>query len=355
MLNFNRIDHTPMPPFRGQSAECYWEDAFESCPDVVRITADNFSLLRDLLAGDDDEDSFLTSPVYYAFTGRLGLWLYRRRGAFLPVCWHPNLPGVVLVFPLRGRPNATILNDLLHDMPEPPQGVRYSRMRPDADAAALLNRVENTARRELTLEPMIEPILDWRFPIQILQTGRVAALSGGKYMHVRNRMRQLKGCDVKIKPFSAAGHRRAQAGLLHRWANHNAANRDEYESLSAPYESLFAWSLEKDSGLSGLMIFVDDALQAIGLWDVSNAERKTANLFANFCNVGINGLSEMLIVKSCEALSAQGVGYLNLGGSETANLDRFKAKFDPALSLERCSLDIAIHDEAAKPLGVVSA
>jgi len=172
----------------------------------------------------------------------------------------------------------------------------------------------------------------------------VSKLLGGKYMYIRNRIRQLEKKAVRILPFDGIQHSRSVENLLHHWATHNAANREEYEFLYAPYESVFSLATDPMSGLSGIMIFVDDKLQALGLWDVSNVYRETANLFVNFCNVGITGLSDLLMVKCCETLHNNGVGYLNLGGSESEGLDRFKRKYDPAVSINLSSLAVEIEE-----------
>ena len=72
---------------------------------------------------------------------------------------------------------------------------------------------------------------------------------------------------------------------------------------------------------------------------MSNAQRKTANLYMNLCNTAYRGLPEFLIRATAEKLHANGIPFLNLGGSETAGLDRFKNKFAPAFSLALCSLE----------------
>ncbi len=93
------------------------------------------------------------------------------------------------------------------------------------------------------------------------------------------------------------------------------------------------------------MICVEGQLQAIGLWDVSNCHQKTANGYVNFCNTEIRGLSEFLMVKCCETLRDQGIPYFNLGGSETESLDAYKRKFDPAFSIDLCSINARIKDD----------
>jgi hypothetical protein len=324
------------------SEQKVWEHRLEEIPGISRIPENDFTRLRQLLASCEDPDSYLTSPVYYSFTGRRGLWVYEKDKAFVLACWHPNVSGQVLIFPQLIKSETDLVADLLSVIPEPTSGVRIARVK-SADAAEHKNL--NFDNRHISLERREEDVLDWKYPAHILSTDDVAALSGHKFMSIRNRIRQLKNYSVDVMPFDAISHSRALENLLHRWANYNAANREEYEQLYAPYETLFSQSIDKPPGLSGLMTFVDGQLQAVSLWDVSNVKEKTANIYVNFCNTDFRGLSEYSMVATCKSLLDQSVHYVNLGGSETASLNFFKKKFDPALSIDLCSVEAKIVDD----------
>ncbi len=314
-----------------------WEGEFEAIAGVSRISENDFVRLRKLLASSEDMDSYLTSPTYYSFTGRHGLWAYEKNNAFVLVCWHPNIPGQILIFPQLIKSGIDLVADLLTVIPEPTDGIRLARVK--ASTADELKDF-HSGLRYVSLERQAEDVLDWKFPIRILSTARVASLSGHGFMKTRNHIRQLKKCSVETIPFDAINYSRALENLLHRWATYNATSRLEYDFLYAPYETLFSHSLDKALSLSGQMIFVDGQLQAAGLWDVSNNHQKTANVFVNFCNTEISGLSEFSVVKCCETLHGQGIDYVNLGGSETEQLDAYKRKFAPAISIDLCSIDV---------------
>ncbi|MDD4616001.1 MAG: phosphatidylglycerol lysyltransferase domain-containing protein [Alphaproteobacteria bacterium] len=317
-----------------------WESKFELISNVSRIPENDFTRLRQLLASCEDSDSYLTSPIYYSFTGRNGLWAYEKDGAFVLACWHPNIQGQILVFPQLVKSEVDLIGDLLSSIPEPPGGVRIARSK-SAGVAELRDMYFDN--RHVSLNKCKEDVLDWRYPVRILSTSHVAALSGHNFMRIRNHIRQLKRHFVETAPFDAISHSRALENLLHRWTNHNATSRSEYELLYAPYETLFSHGIDKSSGLSGQMIFVDGKLQAVGLWDVSNNHRKTANVYVNFCNTEIPGLSEFSMVQCCGTLHNQGIEYVNLGGSETENLDAYKRKFAPAITIDLCSVDVRIN------------
>ena len=317
-----------------------WEDAFESLPGVRRVDEDNWQDLHNRLAGCDAGDSYITSVNYYLFTGRRGLWLYEDVGAFRVVCWHPNIDGQILVFPQMGDTSFDILPELLEQMPVPPNGLHLVRVPQDDAGHITLNE---TAGSFLVQE---ETVLDWRFPVHVLSTQLVVDAQGRQFMNIRNCLRQTHKRSIKLMAFDAVQHSRMLENMLHRWASHNATTPEEYENYYSPYESMFAGSMDKARGLNGVMIIVDDVLQAVGLWDISNNQRKTANLFVNISNTAIKGLSELLITKCCEALQAQGIGLLNIGGSETSGLDAYKRKFCPVESIALSTIDVALEKSA---------
>lgn len=314
-----------------------WENTFESIMGVTRLSENDLPRLQNLLADCEDDDSYLTSPIYYFFTGRKGLWVYEKHGAFLLVCWHPNVAGQILIFPQLINHHVDLVSELLAFIPEPNAGVRIARVK--KNDKAILQSLNDSGHAFMPCE-CEENILDWKFPVHILSTGSVAALTGHRYMYIRNRIRQTHKHSVKVMPCDAIHHSKALENLLHRWANHNATSAEEYENLYSPYDNLFSLSMEKSSRLSGLMFFVDDVLEAVGLWDISNHQQKTANLFVSICNTEIRGLSEFLTFKCCETLHNQGTQLLNLGGSEWQGLNTYKNKFCPAISIELKSIDV---------------
>lgn len=326
-------------PLLEKPTDASWDSELESLPGITRITERNLSRLNELLATNDDVDSYLTSPTYYQFTGRRGLWLYERDDAFLLICRHPNVVDQVLIFPQMGSRQVDLTSDLLATIPTSDDKIRLARVKA---SGSLTENTVQTDERHVTLQRREEDVLDWKYPLHLLSTDAVSALEGSKYKRLRYAVKQVSDLDPQVTPFDAISHSRALENLLHRWASLNAKTREEYELLYAPYDNLFSQSMEKSSGLSGLMVFTGGTLQAVSLWDISNAKQRTANVYVDFCNIQIPGLSEFLIFKSCETLSKQGIKFLNLGGSEGEGLDSFKRKFRPVASIDLCSVDATI-------------
>ena len=312
------------------STTAIWQREFESLPNVRRIIDTNIELMRQMLAGYENVNSYLTSPNYYLFSGRNGLWAIEDIDALLLLCWHPNIPGKIIAFPqVKGNGN-NLIDGLLASIPMPPNGLMVGRVQEKETPAYIKNLLTKSTA---IFHAQKEDVLDWAYPVHILSTYKVSALSGQEFMYVRNRLRQLHKHSVKILPFDAIHHSRSMEYLLHRWVSQRAADQLEYENLYAPYEALFSMGINPLSELYGLMIYVDNQLEALGLWDISGSVRKTGNLFVNLCNTTIKGLSEFLIVKCCEMLYGQNIEHLNIGGSETEGLDNFKRKFHPQSAL----------------------
>lgn len=318
--------------------ELDFEDWAEQSQYVERITDANFTRLISLLSSEVDVDSYAVSPSYYAYTGRRGLWLYHYDGTFLPMCWHPNIDGQILIFPPRGEKNYAAVTALLNEAPLPPNGFLLARYKPK-EIGDLKTFYAFVSR--VSYEPIEEDVLDWRYPARILSTLNTAQMFGHEYMLIRNRVRQTKKYLVDIKRLSVQDVPEIERLAL-RWANKQANKPEELIDLVTPYKETLRLFKRKELGLDGLVFVVDGQVQAATIWDISNPEHKIANLYMNLCNVTYRGLSEFSIKATAAKLCEDGVPLLNLGGSETASLDHYKNKFAPALSVPLCSLDACV-------------
>lgn len=314
-----------------------WEADFESVTGVTRIHELNEFVLYNALAACMNRDTYLSSPNYFIFTGRRGLWLYQHDDVFLVVCWHPNVRGQILIFSPFSNMSYNKLSDVLAVMPVPPNGTHLARVENvfQYDAQAMRH-----GNRFVTMEPYEERVLDWRYPAYILSTEDVSSLKGKRFMRVRNRVNHFRQGDVKILPLDMRHHSVSVGKLLHKWANAHATSPEEYIALYDPHENLLFRSIEDDKGLSGLLVLIDEEIQAVSLWDVSCGLPNFANLFVNISNPVINGLSEFTMVKTCQHLARTNISYLNVGGSETEGLDVYKRKFRPVRCLDMSTINV---------------
>ena len=182
------------------------------------LTPENRALFFALLGKENDLDSYATSPVYYAITGRKGLWIYQDGNTYVPLCWHPNIEGQILVFPPRGKENPHILKRLLTEIPIPPAGIKLARIKKDDLECEWLKSIQSTAGRLISIVPVEELTLDWRYPVRILSTEKVAKLEGGHYYRIRNYISQAKRHNIRIESLSA-NHAPQIISFAYRWAN----------------------------------------------------------------------------------------------------------------------------------------
>ena len=317
-----------------------WEINFDQLPDTFRIGQEFFGLqyVKDLLAAEDSEDSYLTSLGYHLFTGRKGLWGYGRGGALVLVCWHPNVEGRILVFPQIGNKETDLLSELLKEMPISPSGAQIARVsRFDLEITLdLLKHIQNAAIMDVTSEP--EQVLDWLYPSHIIDTNVVAAARHCLLRGVRKNVNRIQNINAEVLPLHSVPNYEDLNSVAMRWAS--AQPDSNVDDLLSPYPKLLDMALDASLGLDGQAIIIDGKIEAFCIWEPPARGRDIATGLATLCNPSISGLSDYQYNQMCKTLHKQGIGQLNLGGSETAGLDRFKRKFKPVKSYELCSINI---------------
>ncbi|MDX2027927.1 MAG: phosphatidylglycerol lysyltransferase domain-containing protein [Alphaproteobacteria bacterium] len=324
-----------------------WEQRVEQLPNVKRIEPANHAFLQSCL--QSNADSYLTSPLYFLYTGRNGLWAYSAFGKSILFCWHPNREGHVLVFPASDAASLKALASLLRMLPTPPLGLRLARVPTDASLDKITNGLKAVTGRSLTHRILSEDVMDWRYPARILATENLVTLLGRKLGDVRNGLARARRYQAVRAPLQADLHKNGLSRLIHQWAARTSVSRESYFDRYDFHESLFSMLRGQSAMAEGMVFLIDGQIEAVSLWDVSKGAKPTANLHANISNPQFPRLAELALVETASALHASGVEFLNLGGSETESLDFFKNKFCPALSLELCSIDITLSEDAIVP------
>lgn len=91
--------------------------------------------------------------------------------------------------------------------------------------------------------------------------------------------------------------------------------------------------------LHGQIIYYNGIPSAYCIWE----ERGTvANAFAMSADREIAGLAEYNIVEACRLLREKGIQKLNIGGSETEGLNRYKKKFNPVESINLYTWEVKL-------------
>lgn len=118
------------------------------------------------------------------------------------------------------------------------------------------------------------------------------------------------------------------------WRDRDEIGYDDY------YNYLFKMAVEAPEHIDGFIIFDSEYPIAISLWDTD--EPKHCVGLSNICNTHYKGLSAHIMTETCRILYEQGVETLNMGGSETKDLNEFKERtFRPQLSLQIHSAQLA--------------
>ncbi|MDD3028870.1 MAG: phosphatidylglycerol lysyltransferase domain-containing protein [Alphaproteobacteria bacterium] len=319
-----------------------WEIEASLLGRFLRLTKENWDLFFAFLGKEKDLDSYLTSPVYYALTGRKGLWLYQDGNTYVPVCWHPNVDGQILIFPPRGEENSKILQKLLTEIPIPPAGIRIARIKKEDIHASFLRDIKCPLGRSVALSQIEETVLDWHFPVRTLSTERVKNMSGSDFMKARNHLKQMKKHKTSVVPLTPFYDKQV-IEFANRWASNRTTNPHEIKELISPYIETMSLIKDESFRLGGHIFFVDEKVQAVTMWELPNNALQIANAWVSLCNAHCNGLSEFVMKTTAEALWERGIPYINYGGSETKGLDDYKNKYVPVYSLDLCSIDVALE------------
>lgn len=284
-------------------------------------------------------DSFLNSAFYYLVTGRKGAWLYKGRNSLLVVCKHPHVANRLMVFPELGKADyeltASVLN-MLERAENDIQLVRYTQEELKLLKTTLAKLNYSAVTSVSSIE---ENIMDWRYPARILDTGMVAKMSGASFMKIRNKFRKAAEHVTHIEIDKSNALRMMRAALKF-WEGNMIFNEKDTADMSEFYHEMFKIIQKYPDAIEGLLFLKGNKPLGFSAWD--NVPRsKTANLFVNLGDTSVRGLSDYQTVTTCRVLKERGVDYLNMGGSEIASLDAFKAKYQPVKSLNLLSANVS--------------
>ena len=281
-------------------------------------------------------DSFVNSALYYLLTGRRGSWLFRGYTSAVVVCLHPHLKNGLLVFPeLCKKSDYRLTVSVLSAITSGANEVQLARYS-DEDLTKLrrkLDRLGSASSSSATIRVIEEQIMDWRYPIRIVDTRIVSEMKGQRFATIRNKYRRVSDRNVAGTLISHNNHSQPMLiAALRRWEETAIRRHNWTDDMSDFYHELFA-VIETDPNSVRGFVF-NSGLNPVGFtfWDEPLGHE--VNLIANICDTTITGLSDFQLVTSCRQLFSEGIKRLNLGGSELESLDAFKAKFCPAESIQ---------------------
>lgn len=324
-----------------------WEGSFECLSGVVRICgASDFSSLSRFYAKYSGlrHLGFGDCSFYHTMTGRRGLWVLENQHGAVVICWHPTVLGRLVLFEPLARDRFRCLEEVVKVLPPPPVGVQVSRLRPDLQSAIIRRKSMEGLDGSVQFCYLHNDGLDTLFPERVISTRLVSSCSGSRLGHVRQRLRLVREfCPRFVKLDSVLLDNVENVLRVWRrsyWARHGRAPGESGELLIEPYVRLASVYLRGNcDGASCYLVEVCGEFR--GLVMVAPIDQVSCGLFCNVVDTAFAGLSEFAVWRICVELADSGFEKLNMGGSETSSLDRFKRKFFPTESYSLAAVLLA--------------
>lgn len=185
------------------------------------------------------------------------------------------------------------------------------------------------------------------YPQVIISVDDTVALATSKFVKTRNQLKYFSDTWREIVTPPLASHYRVEvANLAELW---NAAYRERLASENARADitkvDISAYTIFADvfggriDGMRyfGRLLFVGG--NPVGFTFAGRVSEQAAALYCSLSLRKFRGAAEYLFVTLLKDLTAAGVRYLNLGGSETQGLFDFKRKFAVTELREACDLE----------------
>ncbi len=299
-----------------------------------------FDFLKASLCANPSQknDSFLNSPVYYSITGRKGACLYKNSHSALITCNHPHIDNRILVFPEMGKASYELTASVLNMIEHPDKHIQLARYSAN-DITRLKHQLANLNYTPVSgISMMEENIMDWRYPLHILDTHMISDLQGALFSNIRNKFNRAASNTTTLS-LDDPNALRSMKAVLKFWEGNMIFNSKETPDMSEFYLKFFKLLEEHPEDIDGLIFLNGRKPVGFSVWDKPDYAQ-AANLFVNLSDTSIAGLSDFQIVSTCRNLHEKGVRYLNTGGSELKSLDAFKAKYNPVVSEKILSADV---------------
>ena len=303
----------------------------------------DLDVLRGILAKSLSNDAYVRSALYYAFTGRGKVRRLGEGSNTLLLLPHPNSPRSLLVFFPFARDGHTFCKQVVSLEKHSKFLMRFDRI--------FLARIPQTIvesafreRGELTfgaakLQKIHEEKLDWAYPSYDVSLEALANQEGSALRIYRKKVRKFDNRDVEILPLGEMHPEAVKNAILHvsrRWiwtksgrlASHPERRLLLNEMLS-PYRGLASLSGLETLEVDGFVLKRGNENLAFSFWEKPRTQDEAVACMAALPSSYEKGLSEFLYYRIAQTLCSQGYKTMCIGGSETAELDRFKRKLAP--------------------------
>ena len=256
------------------------------------------------------------------------------------MCNHPHIDDRLLVFPEIGKADYAFTASVLSTISPPHNGVQLARYTRE-NLRTLQQQIKKFSHGPISdIVEAEEDIMDWRCPVRILDTEKVIAMDGAAFVKIRNKVRKA-GQNITCTPLEPDNGLRAMKAVLKFWEGNMILHAKDTEDMPDLYLELLKIIGNYPDNIHGLIFYKEKRPVGFTIWDKPYGD--TANIFVNLGDTAITGLSDFQVVSTCRHLYDEGIKYINMGGSELESLDAFKAKFQPAKTIEIFSADVIYH------------
>lgn len=299
-------------------------------PRLLPITSTMLPVLMGIFKEAERQDPYLLSPAYFAMTGRKGLWVYGDNETMMMLARHPNDPGKLLLFPPIGNDPARLLRSVMAEPNRPDGELQLARLGPeDVYLGIDLNGYGLSA-------PQTEDVLDWTYPVHVLDTASIQNRSGPKFRDFRQNVNRAFGRNTWSKPIgiSNSAHIETVRHITEKWVS----GREDYShgDLVEPTEAALDLMRTGKLPMQGILTYEGAMPAGFIIWEETDPARGIANSITAL-SVGGKGADEFAMFKMCEHLQENGFREVCIGGSETPGLDAFKRKMNPVRSVSLSS------------------
>lgn len=274
----------------------------------------------------NQNDYYLTSPAYFALTGRRGLWVYKGENQNILFCLHPNVEDQFLIFPSMSKEGWNDIGDLVNTLESQNTRLVICRV-PESEVKTALINLQRRCPEFLFLDKN-EDILDYTYPCHTISTHKVSEAVGRKIKNFRKETTKIDNNSVTVESFHPVKHKLDYIHINNTWNNSVQLADDHFDFYNFFIDRVF-----NQSNCQGLTYFINGEPTGIFIWEMPFQENLPANSISALTNRKINGFSEFMFRHTCSHLYKNKISLLNLGGSEKPGLDFFKRKMRPVSSI----------------------
>lgn len=283
------------------------------------------------------EDSYVLSMPYYMLTGRKGASLYTQDHSSLIVCKHPHIEDRLMVFPEIGGDGSLTCN-VLSNLQMPSNGIQLARYTEEDFRQLTQAGKRHGQTHGYELHETEEHTMDWKYPLHILDTGKVSAMEGCEFEKLRNKFNKAKNLLTVVPLEDPKADLIMRASLMY-WVGSMIYNGKETgNDLMGFYTTLFSHIKQTPDSFGGFVLLSDNEPAGFTIWD--KTVQGVANGIASLSRLKIKGMSEFQTITACTTLKEQGITKYNIGGSETEGLNRHKLEYRPEKSVSLRSYEV---------------